>query len=166
MQFRQAPSTSSEAEASSTHHAVDSDSLDSLRLANQLSAEASHLAMVYPPNPAVLEECDGVWAAPRSRRRWWWSRAGRAWWISTCVGVLLAVGVGTHLVLSPSVPSSQRARTPPVNHAPSAAANRAESAADPSTVISPVMLVSELSDPELEAWLDLHRDKAPERIAF
>ncbi|MFW6170184.1 MAG: hypothetical protein ACODAD_06820 [Planctomycetota bacterium] len=163
MRSRQAPSTRSEVEARNTPHGVDG---ESLRLANQLRAEARHLAMVYPPNRGVLEECHGPGATPRSRRRGRWSRAGRAWWISACAGVLLAVGLGTHLVLSRPDPSPKRARTPPLNQVPSAVANHAEPASEQSTVISPVMFVSELSDPELEAWLDLQRDKAPERIAF
>lgn len=163
MQSKQAPSTRSDAETSLSHGGIDG---DSWRLASQLSAEARHLATVYPPNPAVVPACRAVWSASHPPHRGLWSRASRAWWISTCVGILLAVGLGTQLLRSRSAPSPSTARTPPLRDPPSAVASRAESAADQSTVISPVMFVSELSDPELEAWLDLQRDAASERIAF
>ena len=45
-------------------------------------------------------------------------------------------------------------------------AERREPGVELGPIVSPVMFVSEMSDPELEAWLDLQQDQGSERVAF
>lgn len=137
-----------------------------LQLTSQLSAEANQLAMVYPPKPQGLESCRETRSAVAPRRRRWRRRVKMACWITTCAGVLLAVGLGIHPLCSAPDASEKTVQSPVPPHAGATASKHPGPTPETTPTISPVMFVSELSDPEFEAWLDLREDDAPERIAF
>ncbi len=138
-----------------------------LPLTAQLRADANRLATTYPPKQAVLGDSRGD---SQSHRRPMRTIAARAVWSSAGIALTLFVGVGSYLLVSAdrrtddTVPvQSQR---PVPQQAPSVLANRAESLNENTLFVSPVSFVSELSDPELEAWLDLRRKGNEEQIAF
>ena len=161
-----------------------------LQLAAQLGAQANQLATVYPPKESALEDCLSGSAPSRPRRRLRsWTTKRRLPWVSTCAALVLAMGLGSQLLLSTSGPIDDATRirwqpSRPTQPSPALADNAqrkanslpanslpanslpANSLRDGAAIISPVMFVSELSDPEFEAWLDLRRDGSDERIAF
>lgn len=137
-------------------------------LASQLSAEADHLATVYPPNPAALHERHtdtARRARPKfSRKRMAVPSVGRA---AICASVIFAVALGSYTLFSPTAEQHGRSASlpqPPRNS--SASPGTTGSGHEHAAVISPATFVRDLSDPELEAWLDLRRQGVQERIAF
>ncbi len=142
---------------------------DLLTLAAQLGSEANYLATVYPPKDGVLEDCQEV--ALRDDRRQsapkrTWQRVTRL--ASACAVVAVAIAFAVHLPSSPVNSFKNTAPwqpSPSVSQSPTVPGNFDLIPADTSATM-PVMFVSELSDPELDAWLDLRQNNTDERIAF
>ncbi len=144
---------------------------DFLPLAAQLGAEANSLATLYPPNDAVLEQCQQASLTSERRHATRWRVFRRvATLLTTSAVVVLAVSLAVRMSLGPN--ESIQRTTPavwqevqPLVTSP-AVLDPADLGSEYTPEIAPVMFVSELSDPELDAWLDLRRNRTKERIAF
>ena len=143
-----------------------------LQLAARLGDEANHLASVYPPKETLLEDClsDRWPRPPRRRQQTWTTRGRRLWWAGTGTAAVLVLGLGAQFLRSTSnhLDDAAPSRWQPTRNSQQAPglADNAQPTPDGAPVISPAMFVSELSDPEFEAWLDLRRNPDDERIAF
>lgn len=131
-------------------------------LTRELSREADQLAAAYPPKPDALNQIAARLARIESPRR------GVPWWGVSAATLLLSAGIAVSLFLHESAApesavSSQLKRSPGGS---TAVVAQPEVPDEFDPFVEPVMFVSELSDPEFEAWLDLQRGQREERVAF
>ncbi len=136
-----------------------------LSLGKQLSTEAQQLARLYPPHVTGTDADAVKLAAARSSRHWPAQVAWLAGALVTSACLLLWVLGSSWSGSGSDVPRGAALAMPSTPAPDRSVAGPADAGADaPFTNVS---FVSQLSDPELEAWLDLrHEDDTAERIAF
>jgi hypothetical protein len=103
------------------------------------------------------------------------ARSSARWiaWVSACALLaLVGVGVGVLVHIPKSGNGPLASPTRPTEKSPipgpllAGSQQEASAVESRSRLAAPVMFVSELSDPELEAWLDLRQEGVEEQIAF
>jgi hypothetical protein len=138
-----------------------------LALASQLREQAHRLAATYPPKTMIQDDLVAGDRSPTlNGTRGSQPRAPGRWAATLAVLLLLAV-VALAAIARRAEP--QRAKGTTAGAAPPAEVRQRHDSARPPhdespsqvgyvPVVSPAVLIGELSEPELEGWLDLTRD--------